>query len=167
MLTSLRFNMQATILRTAAPGTTEIPSSGTGYTKYIQDPDTGQIKEVWVPVDQPDDPETPQDESVLVMPCIVRPVVDGGIRVAGTTERIGALYENVDFVIMSFPREIILTKRDRVTDIRDRSGQILWVDEEFEGNPTRSTVFNVNGVSPQLDAFNRHIENRALLERAE
>lgn len=139
-----------------------------------QDPLTGQVVRVWQPF--PDLPSTPNvNESVTyaTFPCIARGIVDGGIRVAGTTERFGDTYENIDFVKMWTPPHIMISKRDRVTNIKDPRGHIMWADEEFNDRmaevpaPPRATVFNVNGVTPLFNAFNRHTENFVLLERAE
>jgi len=114
---------------------------------------------------------------------LARGIVDGGIRVAGTTERFGDTYENIDFVKLWVPGHVRLTKRDRVTNIKDPSGHIRWRDEEYEqadpnkplnlSDPTtynaqlRATVFNVNGVTPLFDADNYLVEWFVLLERAE
>lgn len=135
-----------------------------------QDPLTGQIIKVWKPF--PDIPTTPDtNESVVYanVPCIARGIVDGGIRVAGTTERFSDSYENIDFVKMWVPAGTKISKRDRVTNIRDPRGNIIWRDEEYgdpldPDNVARASVFNVNGVTPLLDAFNRHVESFVLLE---
>lgn len=140
-----------------------------------QDPLTHEIVRVWKPKEPtfyPDNPLTPQDESKVVInsniPCIARGIVDGGIRVAGTTERFGDSYENIDFVKMWVPAGIRISKRDRVTNIRDPRGNIQWNDEEFAGPDEipRATVFDVNGVTPLFNAFNRHTESFVLLQRS-
>jgi hypothetical protein len=134
---------------------------GTGAT--YQDPITGEILNNWTPI--ADDPDTEPDENATLgtFECIARGIVDGGIRVAGTTERFGDTYENIDFVKMWVPATTLITKRDRITNIRLKNGQVVWRNEESSGAPT---IFNVNGVTPLFDAFNRHIENFVLLERA-
>lgn len=138
-----------------------------------QDPLTGEIVRVWVPYE--DQPETPDiDESVTlgIIPCVARGIVDGGIRVAGTTERFGDTYENIDFVKLWVPSHVRISKRDRVTNIADATGHIRWLDEEFVDpydtpDPEQhATVFNVNGVTPLFNAFNVMTEQFVLLERA-
>lgn len=138
-----------------------------------QDPLTNDIIRIWVPYDVPHvpDPNNPTGVRVLGnIPCVARGIVDGGIRVAGTTERFGDTYENIDYVKMWVPSSVFISKRDRVTNIRDPQGRIKWVDEEFidprETDLPAATVFNVNGVTPLFDAFNQHTENFVLLERA-
>lgn len=166
-LTSARFNMKADILRQSSGSSTPTEQ---GHWEDQQDPITGEIIRVWVPIG--DDPETPEDESGSVdsFPCMARGIIDGGIRVAGTTERWGETYVDIDYCRIEFPARIVLSKRDRVTNIRNRQGQFLWVEEELgpdnEGK-FRSTVFNVLGVTPVIDPFGKHTSNVAMLERAE
>jgi len=168
-LTGTRFSMTASLLRQTDPTGDPInPNEGTWETN--QDPITGEIIRVWVPVsDGPDNPDTPDyDPTYATIPCVARGIVDGGIRVAGTTERFSDTYENIDFVKMWVPTNILVTKRDRITNITNGAGQVVWRDEEFEKpNESKATVFNVNGVTPLFDAFNRHVETFILLERAE
>jgi hypothetical protein len=65
----------------------------------------------------------------------------------------------------------VVTKADRITNIRDRHGHIAYLDDEFDdrdpSTTPKATVFNVNGVTPTWDAFNRAEGNFILLERAE
>jgi len=142
-----------------------------------QDPLTGQIVRVWKEhkVTGPGLDGfygTPDDEVVTrTTNCIARGIVDGGIRVAGTTERFGSEYENVDYVKMWVPPGIRISKADRVTNIRDPRGRIVWADEEYT-NPfdpndiPKATVFNVNGVTPLFNAFNQVTEQYVMLQRA-
>lgn len=172
-LTGNRFSMSATVLKPGAHIVDPVNPDDYGDWVDSQDPLTGEIVKTWEPFDvQPDVPETDYNEfRTGEINCMARGIVDGGIRVAGTTERFGDSYENIDFVKMWVPAKRILTKRDRITNIRNPKGQIVWVDEEFDDPadlvPPRATVFNVNGVTPLFDAFNNHIENFVLLERAE
>lgn len=169
-LTGTRFSMRATLLRQTDPEGDPIVPEEYGQWVNNQDPITGEVIRVWQPYpDQPDNPETPDyDPEFGTIPCLARGIVDGGIRVAGTTERFGDTYENIDYVKLWVPPHVELTKRDRITNIRNNKGVIMWRDEEFE-NPgeLKATTFNVNGVTPLFDAFNRHVESFILLERAE
>lgn len=166
-LTSARFNMYATVLSQGdwIPDDPLDPTSPIGHWENRQDPDTGEIIRVWVEEGEDIDPDTPGVQSRKI-PCIVRGIVDGGIRVAGTTERYtpGGQYESADWAKMSYPSNITLSKRDRITNVTDRRGRVIWKEEEFSSAPT---VWNVNGVTPIVDPFGIHIENMALLERAE
>lgn len=170
-LTSARFNMKADILRSTRTGITEddavTPEDEGGQWVNIQDPDTGEIIREWQknpkvePVDDDGEP-TPPLESFN---CLARGIVDGGIRVAGTTERFSELYDGVDYVRIWYPKSVVLNRRDRITNIRDARGNIIWSENERgDGAPT---VFNVTGFTPVVDPFGRHIENSSLLERIE
>lgn len=133
-----------------------------------QDPLTGEIVRIWTPFDDPTPVVDPSDRvTIAPIHCLARGIVDGGIRVAGTTEWFGADYRNIDFVKMWVPPTTVITKRDRITNITDKYGHIKWLDEENTGNPDKATVFNVNGVTPLFNAFNRVVEQFVLLERAE
>lgn len=161
-LTSARFNMKADVLRQSDTSTQD---TGTGEWTTTQDPDSGEILREWqagstdqgTPGDTSDDLET--------FSCIARGIIDGGIRVSGTTERFGTMYDAVDYVQITFPASVRISRRDKITNIRDKSGNVIWAEEErADGAPT---VFSVRGVTPILDPFGRHVENSALLERAE
>lgn len=170
-LTGTRFSMTATLLRQTDPtGDPIIPTEGqNGNWVTNQDPLSGEIVNVWQPVgDIADNQDTPAYDPVYEnIPCLARGIVDGGIRVAGSTERFGDTYENIDYAKLWVPASVHITKRDRVTNIRTAAG-VFWRNFEYEKpGEVKATVFNVNGVSPLFDAFNRHIENFILLERAE
>lgn len=167
-ITSVRFNMKADILRQSDGESTP---TAEGEWKDEQDPITGEIIRKWVPVG--DNPTTPENEGALVgsMPVMARGIIDGGIRVAGTTERWGETYVDIDYCRIEFPAKYILTKRDRITNIRNRKGQILWLEEELGRDNNglgsfRATVFEVKGVTPLIDPFGNHTSNVAMLERA-
>lgn len=169
-ITGGRYTMKATVLRPDAVTSDPTNPNNTGTWVDNQDPDTGEIVRVWVP--NPDDPTTTAIETnsnVIEVPCLARGIVDGGIRAAATTESFDDIYRNVDIINVWIPKKYRITKRDRVTNIRDKRGKILWRDEENETdeNDVKATVFNVNGVVPVFDPFNNHIDNFCLLERAE
>lgn len=165
-LTSARFNMKADILRASGPEYVEpTDSNPDGEWVIKHDPDSNEIIRVWVPAG--DDPDTPEVENnvLTTFKCMARGIIDGGIRVAGTTERFGELYEGVDYVRIWFPPKTPVTRRDRITNIRGPKGDILWREEE---RPDRApTVFAVVGVTPIIDPFGKHTESMALLERVE
>lgn len=143
----------------------QIAGSGqSGHFEYIQDEDSGALVRKWF--------EDPKDEEsakrTWTFDCLANPVVDGGIRVAGTTERFTrkGIIETVDYVSLQMPPHVLLTRRDRITNIRVKStGAPLWIEEELNGTPT---IFEVNGVSPITDPFTgKCIEQFVLLQRAE
>ena len=167
-LTSARFSMSADVLIQSDKTDDPINPDAYGSWENSQDPLTLEIVRIWV-YDETAPKSSGDTPTVRSVPCLARGIVDGGIRVAGTTERVSDIYENIDYVKLWIPPNVTLTKRDRVTNIRDASGHIRWLDEEFskDGAPPKATVFNVNGVTPLFDAFNNVVEQFVLLEKAE
>lgn len=164
-LTGARFTMNAEVLRWHdAPNTGGPDDVAQGEWENYQDPITGEILNRWVPgtLNNPDTPSVDPDD-VRTIDCIARGIVDGGIRMTGSNERFGDSYENIELVKLWIPNKVNLAKNDRITNIRaKKGGAVIWQDAD--GSPT---VFNVNGVSPLFDAFNRPIEKFVLLERAD
>ena len=163
-ITSVRFTMKADILRQTATGFTPTVE---GSWKSEQDPLTGEIIRRWIPIDS--DTGTAGTQA-FSMSCLARGVVSGGVQSSGTTEAWGEIYENIDSVRLWFPASKILSKRDRITNIRHgKTGQIFWIEEEL--GPTagvfKPTIFEVDGVIPLFDPFGRHVENFAILNRAD
>lgn len=160
-LVSAQYNMWVTVLSQDVEAPVD-PGSGSWVEK--QDPDTGEIERVWVPEDE--DTETPGVQERKI-PCSVRGIISSGVTDIGTTERYTAagIYDNIDYARMKFPAGIILSKRDRVTNVVNSDGVLIWQEEEMGiGVPT---VFDVLGVTPVTDPFGGYVENSALLKRAE
>jgi hypothetical protein len=162
--------MKADILRQGhvGPDDTFDPTDEVGEWVMQQDPDSGEIIRTWQPNAQTS-PTTPTNGAgqapLTSFDCIARGIVDGGIRVAGTTENFGELYENVDYVSMTVGPNVKISKRDKVTNIRNKKNIILWRDEEQPDAPP--TVFSVKGVTPIPDPWGNFIEQRVMLERSE
>jgi hypothetical protein len=172
-LTSAKFTMDAEVLTwTGWTGADPAPpqDSTAGEWATYQDPITLEVRNVWRPtIVVPDNPNTPEvEQKVKTIECLARGIVSSGIRTSGTTEAFGEWYRNVDLIQMWIPAKYVITKRDRVTNIREkRNGKIIWIDEEYMGTDgPRPTIFNVTGVTPLLDPFNRHTQNLVFLERA-
>lgn len=152
--------MLASVLRQDAYGT---PRTDGVYVDR-QNPITFEIERVWIPTDADTATDGVQADDFV---CIARGIVEGGIRVVGTTERIApsGVIQSEDYVRMQFPSNVVLSKRDRVWNIRSqKTGEPYWTEDEHDGTPT---VFEVLGVTPIFDPFDQHIENQALLQRAE
>lgn len=157
-------NMWADVLRQGGDDPSTTPDEGSWVNN--QDPDSGEIIRVWEPnTETQDDPDTPEIEGLETFRCVARGIVDGGIRVAGTTERFSEIYDADDYVRIQFGTNITIGRRDRITNIRNSDGIILWREEDAPNSPP--TVFGVVGVTPIVDPFGRHTENMALLERVE
>lgn len=178
-LTSARMNMSATLLHQNSPqGSYEFRNLD-NYGDWVsnQDPLTGEIVRVWQEHARYSGPDNlyHTDDDIVVsrnVPCLARGVVDGGVRSGGNTEMFGAAYESIEYVRMWVPASVRISKRDRVTNIKDPQGRIIWNDEEFTdpfdpNDIPKATVFNVNGVTPLLDAFNNVKEQFIVLQRAQ
>ena len=163
---STQYNMTATVLRQYVDDDNVTPSQG-GYYETVQNPVTGDIERKWHEFD-PD-----AAASTIEIPCVVRPFISQTATGAGTVERFAAEYENFDRARMKYPAGYLLSRRDRVTNIRNTAtGETIWVEEEqavLDGDSYQvpATIFEIVGVSPVVDPFGAHLENVALLQRAE
>lgn len=139
------------------------PSTPGGHYETYQDPDTGSIRRVWVSVDADLITDGVQPYTINVM---ARGIVSGALQGGGTTEHFmpNGIYESIDYVRLNFGPEVKLTKRDRITDITNSEGVVVWKEEEDDNKPT---VFDVLGVTPIVDPFGTHVENFALIKRAD
>lgn len=170
-----RFSMVADILKplgdnTEDPDLPVAPGDKLGHWEYTQDPDSGAIERVWVG-SIPDDPDTPDiDESsnnytLTNVKCEVKGVMSGGIRVAGTTQRFDDIYENIEWLNSNWPKDANITKNDKVTNIRNYRGELIYSNEERrEAGPT---IFDVMGVTPVTDPFGQIVSQSVLLKRSE
>ena len=168
-----RFSMNAELLRWTGVISTPSTPIGTGGTwETYQDPITFQVMNRWVPQTVvADDPLTGANEFVpLTIDCIVRGIGgaggSGAVSGQGNSEIFAELYRNIEVVRMWTPPDVVISKRDRITNIRDkRGGTVIWRDEEYD--ISRPTVFEVQGVTPQFDPFNKHNQNFVLLEKVQ
>lgn len=153
--------MTATVLRQGNYGEGAVRAAG--YWTNRQNQNTLEIERVWVNTDSDSVTSGIQEETFRL---VARGVVEGGIRVAGTTERYTptGVLDSADYVVIQFGPNVELSKRDRVYNIKGSNGLLIWKEEEYDG---AATVFEVLGVTPIVDPFGRHIENHALLQRAE
>jgi hypothetical protein len=87
--------------------------------------------------------------------CQASGIVDGGIRVVGSTERWEEKYQNVEWVHIATDAQI--TKRQRIGNIMNSQGELL-----FEG-----VIFEVLGITPILNPFGALVEYDVLAQRAE
>ncbi len=71
---------------------------------------------------------------------------------------------------VKYSSSVIISRRDRLTNIRTaKTGDVVWIEEELGpvSGEFKATVFNVSSIVPIMDPFGRHVENMALLERAD
>lgn len=98
------------------------------------------------------------------VPCSAMPFINGGIKGNGTIEKWDeGLHISDDYIKVKTKRA--LSKSYRVTNIRALDGEVVWKEEEFNGEPT---LFNVDGSSPVTDPFSgKALEFVSILSRAE
>ena len=163
-----RFSMTAEVLRySTAPVTDPDDQTVPGTWDLNQDPITGEIVTNWLPGVE-DDPGTvlvDESEDHVIVPCFAQGVYNSGIRAAGSDENFGEEYFNIEYVKMWVPASVRLTKRDRVTNIKDSRGTGVFLDEEYD--ESRATVYNVQGVTPRFDPFNKLTDQFVLLKKAQ
>ena len=163
-LFSGRHTMSARLLSPQADNNLNTTQSTGGKYVYEQDPISGEVISVWKDVDS--DSTTAGVQSSII-PCTVRGIISEGVSSAGASEVVNPRgeYSNIEYVKMTFPKDYVVTQRDRITDVKDASGRLLWNESEYDDS--KATVFNVNGVIPVLDPFNQLVEWVAFLERSE
>ena len=158
-----RYNMLADVLRQRQIDTPLNPLNPSVDWGVERDPDSGAIIRDWTTDTNP----TTVSVETLTVECTFTAITGTPQAATGAQERWGTNYTNIEAARMTFPANYVLTKRDRVTNIRTKAGVIVWKEEEELGVPT-PTVFEVIGVVPIIDNYlNKHTQNMALLERAE
>lgn len=158
-LTSSRLNMTADILRQGDYVDEDPTDDIAGEWIVRQDPDSGELIREWKPGGGSTGGGTDPSDDLETFKCMAR----GVLNASSSVEKFGAMYGSTEFVKVTFPKHVKISKRDRITNIRDSRGNIAFTEEESGGVPT---VFNVNSVTPMFDPFGRHIESFAVCERA-
>jgi hypothetical protein len=115
-----------------------------------QDPDTGAIKKEWLFYKSVD--------------CHAKGVISNSATTRSSDKQI---FNNkyVNDQIIQVRTEGRLTTREKVTNIRDMSGNYIWVELDF---PTETpTVFEVMGTTPLTDPFGRVLGYNSSMKRSE
>jgi hypothetical protein len=145
----------------------DVSTSGTlGHWEYRQNEDSGAIEKYWV-----DDLTTPDIDEAYTpgvihdAPLTAHGIVTTGLRGAGNSEVFNAVLEEVNYVKATFPKGVNITVRDRVRNIRNKTGEVIWKEDQMPGGPP--TIFNVMGVTPVMDPWAKVLEYAVLLQRSE
>jgi len=153
-LTSAKYSMLADIIKPQ-----DSPDVSGGHWTYEQNPDSGAIVRTWVMDDQStDDIEGKEIKSVK---CLAKSALGPSLR---NIEQFGDQYTNNDWITISVSFRTNVTLRDKITNIRNLKGVIIWTEEESDGNPP--TVFDVYQITPLIDGFGNAIEKVILAKRA-
>lgn len=115
-----------------------------------QDPDTGSIKKEW--------------QYYKTVDCHAKGVISNSATTRSSDKQI---FNNkyINDQIIQVRTEDRLTAREKVTNIRDMTGNYIWVELDF---PTETpTVFEVMGTTPITDPFGRVIGYNSSMKRSE
>lgn len=123
------------------------------YPEITERDRSGQVTRTW-----------DYDNPIDTIKCSARGILGGGIRVVGSTQRWDEDFEDIEWVKLRtdsthlFLDEEIL-KSHQIGNIRHRDGDVLWKDAQGA-----ALVFNISGITPVLDAFDRISEVDILLK---
>lgn len=165
-LTGAKFTMLADVYRQTASDKTTTGDLGTHELLYNDI--TGSVDRKWKPVVQESDEQT-----AFSIKCQGNPIVNKGSTIGRSTNEkfMSGEYEQSDYIYLTYPASYTLSNRDRITNVRNAiTNKVIWVDEEKDADESGifpSTVFEIIGITPIVDLFGNHIENRALLGRAD
>lgn len=143
--------------------TTNTESAMEGEYVVTQDPQSGEIIREWRPVDTD---SNQADVQALEIPCQARTPLSSGVSALGVGIEYGERILITEFIRVFYPKEYKLTINDRISNIKDAKGLVVYIDEETESEHPKATVFNVEGVTPVLDWNNELVEWSAILMRA-
>ncbi|NCX38320.1 MAG: hypothetical protein EBX11_07705 [Actinobacteria bacterium] len=116
----------------------------------IQDPDTGAIKREW--------------NYHRTVDCHAKGVISNSATTRSSDKQVFSNKYMNDQIIQVRTSDK-LTMREKVTNIRDKSGNIIWAEVNF---PTETpTVFEVVGVTPVTDPFGTVIAYNSSMKRSE
>ena len=116
----------------------------------IQDPDTGAIKREW--------------SYHRTLDCHAKGVISNSATTRSSDKQVFSNKYMNDQIIQVRTSEK-LTMREKVTNIRDAAGNVIWAEANF---PTETpTVFEVIGTTPVTDPFGTVIAYNSSMKRSE
>ena len=116
----------------------------------IQDPDTGAIKREW--------------SYHRTLDCHAKGVISNSATTRSSDKQVFSNKYMNDQIIQVRTSEK-LTMREKVTNIRDAAGNVIWAEANF---PTETpTVFEVIGTTPVTDPFGIVIAYNSSMKRSE
>ena len=116
----------------------------------IQDPDTGAIKREW--------------NYHRTVDCHAKGVISNSATTRSSDKQVFSNKYMNDQIIQVRTYEK-LTMREKVTNIRDKNGNVIWSEINF---PTETpTVFEVIGTTPVTDPFGTVIAYNSSMKRSE
>lgn len=116
----------------------------------IQDPDTGAIKREW--------------NFHRTVDCHAKGVISNSATTRSSDKQVFSNKYTNDQIIQIRTAEK-LTMREKVTNIRDKHGNVIWAEINY---PTETpTVFEVIGSTPVTDGFGTVIAYNSVIKRSE
>ena len=116
----------------------------------IQDPDTGAIKREW--------------NYHRTLDCHAKGVISNSATTRSSDKQVFSNKYMNDQIIQVRTSEK-LTMREKVTNVRDAAGNVIWAESNF---PTETpTVFEVIGTTPVTDPFGNVIAFNSSMKRSE
>lgn len=112
-----------------------------------QNTDTGEIERLW--------------QFVETIPVMARGLGNLRGKDFGSVDKWRDAYSKSDFLRIKTTFQIDDTMR--VTNVRDASGKIAWIEEGASEDPT---IFDVIGSTPVVDPFGESVEYDVFLDRA-
>lgn len=115
-----------------------------------QDPDTGAIKREW--------------NYHRTVDCHAKGVISNSATTRSSDKQVfGNRYLNDQIIQVRTYQK--LTARDKITNIRDNNGNVIWAEINFPNETP--TVFEVIGVTPITDPFGNVLGYNSSMKRSE
>jgi len=166
-LSSIKFNLIATITRNYRENVSD--DDGGGGFQDIYDELTGEVRQVWVATDLI--PNDAVDAITSEVPCFVSPSYTVSQANDVKYNQGGARVIDTERLVMKVPARYHLFNTDRVTAIKDRTGVLVFEDDQTPKTVNgvsvpKPAIYNITGVTPVMDPFGRVIERQVQLEKA-
>ena len=177
-INDVRYTMWATVIpKVTGEDNQPVDRVGLGSYVRVQDPDSGEITERWVPQGAAMPPGAATSNPPYLtdipaqrqIPCYVRGFTNLGFRSSANREiLLHGDYTVIESVQFDFPADVRLDHQSLVTNIR----QTEDLDPEFANciyitETGKPTVWEVQGITPVVDPFGYHLRNTTVLKRAE
>jgi len=116
----------------------------------LQDPDTGAIKKEW--------------QFDRTIPCSVKGIISNSASSrSGDKQIISNKYVNDQ--ILQIRTSDKITLREKITNIRDSEGTVIWEELNFPTNTP--TVFELMGITPMTDPLGGVVGYNSTVKRSE
>ena len=116
----------------------------------LQDPDTGSIKKQW--------------QFDRTIPCSAKGIISNSSSSrTGDRQILSNRYTNDQILQIRTSEKITL--REKITNIRDSQGNVIWEESNFPTNTP--TVYELMGITPMTDPFGAVLGYNSTVKRSE